>query len=436
MTENKINPRDDEHMGNMDGGDIPAGVVTTPMDDPRLSGTSSSSRPTEPMNEVAYSAFKKRDKWIIVLLVSVASFFSPLTANIYFPAIPTIANAFHKSTELINLTVTMYMVFQGISPMVWGPLADLIGRRPLFLLCLFLLSASCVGLALVPTNAYWLLLVLRCVQAAGSASTVALAAGCMGDIATPAERGSFFGFSGIGTLLGPAIGPVIGGLLAESLGWRSIFWFLCIASAAALVCAYLLLPETLRAIVGDGSIPPPRIYRTPIALVRPQWTTPIEKRPPAKSLQNPLRLLMYPDVAVLLTFNGMFYAVFYGVTATISSIFAVRYPFLTETELGLVFLSVGGGMVVGSMFTGKLLDRDYRRIKAKMDANRGQDSEKQASKDDDDFPIELARLRSMPVYLSIYIVTVVGYGWSLRRDTHIAVPIILQFIRWLSNSSG
>jgi hypothetical protein len=145
---------------------------------------------------------------------------------------------------------------------------------------------------------------------------------------------------------------------------------------------------------------------------------------------------MYPDIAVLLTFNGMFYAVFYGVTATISSIFAVRYPFLTETELGLVFLSVGGGMVVGSMFTGKLLDRDYRRIKAKMDANRGQDSEKQASKDDNDFPIELARLRSMPVYLSIYIVTVVGYGWSLRRDAHIAVPIILQFIRWLSNSSN
>jgi MFS family permease len=115
------------------------------------------------------------------------------------------------------------------APLAWGTLADRIGRRPLFLLCLFLLSASCIGLALVPTNAYWLLMVLRCLQAAGSASTVALgqdsrfsggnrrlnpptAAGCMGDIATPAERGGFFGFSGIGTLLGPAIGPVIGGM--------------------------------------------------------------------------------------------------------------------------------------------------------------------------------------------------------------------------------
>jgi MFS family permease len=128
---------------------------------------------------------------LLVMIVLNHNLDSPLTANIYFPAIPTLSRAFGKSTELINLTVTLYMVFQGLgeqhpsyflfmpshllsAPMVWGALADRIGRRPLFLLCLFLLSASCVGLALVPTNAYWLLLVLRCFQAAGSASTVAL----------------------------------------------------------------------------------------------------------------------------------------------------------------------------------------------------------------------------------------------------------------------
>ena len=58
--------------------------------------------------------------------------------------------------------------------MVWGTLSDRVGRRLMFLCCLALLSVSCVGLALVPTNAYWLLVLLRCFQAAGSASTVAL----------------------------------------------------------------------------------------------------------------------------------------------------------------------------------------------------------------------------------------------------------------------
>ena len=142
---------------------------------------------------------------------------SPLTANIYFPAIPELSRVFGKSTELINLTVTMYMVLQGvyeylimqawvrtmicflsIAPMFWGTLADHWGRRPIFLACMLVLSLACVGLALVPTNSYWLLMVLRCLQAAGSASTIALGAGVIGDIATRAERGGFFGLYSIG----------------------------------------------------------------------------------------------------------------------------------------------------------------------------------------------------------------------------------------------
>ena len=66
---------------------------------------------------------------------------------------------------------------------------------------MIVLSLSCVGLALVPTNAYWLLMVLRCVQAAGSASTVALGAGVIADIAAPFERGSYFGYWNIGPMV-------------------------------------------------------------------------------------------------------------------------------------------------------------------------------------------------------------------------------------------
>lgn len=61
-----------------------------------------------------------------------------------------------------------------LAPMFWGLLADRLGRRPIFLACLLVLSAACIGLALVPTSDYWLLMLLRCVQATGSASTVAL----------------------------------------------------------------------------------------------------------------------------------------------------------------------------------------------------------------------------------------------------------------------
>jgi hypothetical protein len=185
--------------------------------------------------------------------------------------------------------------------------------------------------------------------------------------------------------------------------------------------------------VGDGSVSPPRLYRTPVPLVRPQWTTPRQDLPPPKPFQNPFLLFTYPDIVILLAFNGIFYSVFYGVTATISSLFTVRYPYLSETAIGLVFLSVGGGMVVGSTFTGKLLDSDFRRIKGRLDKQHTDGKEKKSSTSvHDDFPIEYARLRTLPLYLAIYVTAVVGYGWSLRFNAHIAVPIILQFISMFS----
>lgn len=58
--------------------------------------------------------------------------------------------------------------------MIWGAISDHAGRRPISATCLLILSLSCIGLALVPTSDYWLLMVLRCLQAAGSASTIAI----------------------------------------------------------------------------------------------------------------------------------------------------------------------------------------------------------------------------------------------------------------------
>ncbi|KAJ7090812.1 major facilitator superfamily domain-containing protein [Mycena belliarum] len=252
----------------------------------------------------AYSRLAR--KWFTVSLISFGGLLSPLSANIYFPAIPTLAVAFNESIELINLTVTPNMVLQGLSPMFWGTLSDAYGRRHMFILCLLLLAVSCVGLALTPTTDCWLLLFLRCFQAAGSASTIAIGAGVIGDISTRAERGGFFGVYSIGPMFGPAIGPVLGGVLADKLGWRAIFWFLCIASAICMLVMILFLPETLRTIVGNGSIRPPAIYNPVLPIVRRHPKDPAAERPAVarKTFQNPLLLFLHVDVALLLLING------------------------------------------------------------------------------------------------------------------------------------
>jgi len=324
-----------------------------------------------------------------------------------------------------------------LAPMFWGILSDRCGRRPIMFACLATLSLSCVGLALVPTSAYWLLMLLRCLQATGSASTVALGAGIIGDIATPAERGGFFGLFGLGALVGPCVGPVIGGVLAQGLGWRSIFWFLCICSAVCGLGLFLFLPETLRAIVGDGSIPAGWIYTQPITLISRHRSTEISsERPAPKPFKNPLLMFTYPEIIVLLIFNGILYAVMYGVTASLSVIFEKVYPYLNQTEIGLCFIPMGLGMLVGSLLSGRALDYYYRKIRDDLIRQTRADSEKyvdpEAIEKDPSFPIEKARLQVLPWVVFVYTTCIIGYGWALQSRVTIAVPLILQSIIGLS----
>lgn len=75
---------------------------------------------------------------------------------------------------VLRCTLLAALGLNDLAPMFWGTLSDRCGRRPIMFACLLTLSLSCVGLAVVPTSAYWLLMFLRCLQAIGSASTVAL----------------------------------------------------------------------------------------------------------------------------------------------------------------------------------------------------------------------------------------------------------------------
>jgi multidrug resistance protein len=150
------------------------------------------------------------------------------------------------------------MILQGLSPGFFAAVSDSIGRRPTYLVCFFIYVASNIGLALCRT--FWLLMLLRAIQATGNSATVALGAGVIADIALPMERGGYLGIFGVGPLAGPSLGPVLGGALAQRLGWRSIFWFLAIFGGVFTVFLIMFLPETLRSIVGNGSVRPAKIW--------------------------------------------------------------------------------------------------------------------------------------------------------------------------------
>lgn len=418
-------------------GEVEKQAVSSKILDP-LNDTPASGILSPPSTSPApFSIFTRKEKWLLVGMVGVAGLFSPLPANIYFPAIPTLSVVFGRPVEDINLTVTVYLAMQGCSPMLWGPLSDRYGRRPLFLLCLLILIASSLGLALCPSSAFWLLLLLRALQAGGCASTIALGSGVIGDIATGEERGGFFGMFNLGPMLAPCLGPAIGGVLSENLGWRSIFWFLVIFSCACFAMILLFLPETMRSLVGNGSLRPDKFIYKPLIPVVGKKNFPIvsvaivpsSNRVMNRPSINPFRLLVHPDIILTLTYTGIVYAVNYTITSTISSSFAATYPYLSETLLGICYLSTGVGMMLGSTINGKLLDFDYARIKQKRQANASLSAEEEDDKSDAKFPIEYARLRMIPVLLVVFVGSVIGWGWCIQLQTSIAGPLVLQVIR-------
>ena len=122
----------------------------------------------------------------------------------------------------------------------------------------------------------------------------------------------------------------------------------------------------------------------------------------------------------------------YGVTASLSVIFANVYPYLTQADLGLCFLAIGGGMVIGTWLSGKLINFYYRKTRNDIVRQTRLDSEKnidpKALEQDPMFPLEKARLRVLPCIMFLYTACVVGYGWALESRVTIAVPLILQTI--------
>lgn len=128
-------------------------------------------KPEEPTphitdNEIVYSTFSKTSKRWIAVAASFSAMFSGLSSFIYYPAVTPIAEDLHTSIELVNLTITSYLIVSGLAPSIIGDLADRTGRRPLYIATFAIYFAANVGLAL--QDSYPALFTLRMLQSAGS----------------------------------------------------------------------------------------------------------------------------------------------------------------------------------------------------------------------------------------------------------------------------
>ena len=148
-------------------------------------------------------------------------------------------------------------------------------------------------------------------------------------------------------MLGQGIGPVFGGILSEYLGFRSIFWFLVILSGFSLLSILSFLPETIRTIAGNGTVPLYGIHKPFIYYITGQKEAQKNAVPPGKKAKvtwrtvlTPLTFLGEKDVFITLFFGSIVYTVWSMVTSSTSDLFQSTYG-MTTLEVGLTFLGNG-----------------------------------------------------------------------------------------------
>ncbi|KAH7052372.1 putative MFS transporter [Macrophomina phaseolina] len=397
--------------------------------------------PAEPPKPPIHSVFSSKTKALIITMTAMASLFSPIAGQIYLPALNTLAKAFHVSNADINLTVTSYMILQGIAPMFFGDLTDQVGRRPTYIMCFTIFFFANLGLAL--QRNYAALLVLRAMQSTGSSGVIALGNGVVSDITTSADRGSYVAWVQMGTQLGPALGPVLGGILAQFLGWPSIFWFLLISGGLYLIIYVVLIPETGRNVVGDGSLPPQGwnkslinvwedrrhrkkgLTRTASRQAKHEEANRLAESRPLR-FPNPLsalRIIIEKDVSLVLYSLSIIMTGFFCLLVPVPSLFAEVYGFNT-LQVGLCYIPFSAGSMIGSILCGRFLDKNYRRVahKHNIPIDRKRATNIRA------FPIERARLEVIWAPLIVGSCSVLVWGWILHAHTHLAVPLIVIFI--------
>ncbi|MDO9092952.1 MAG: Bcr/CflA family efflux MFS transporter [Rubrivivax sp.] len=167
----------------------------------------------------------------------------PVTTDVYLPALPDLTRELGASMAGAQLTMSLLILSFGLAQMVWGPVADRFGRRPVLLtgLTLYLVaSVGCVLAASIETLIVW-----RALQGAAMAAAVVCARAVLRDLYEPVQGAQVMALALTGLGVIALLGPLMGGLLAKFWGWRASLSAVALVGALTLVWVLTLLPETL-----------------------------------------------------------------------------------------------------------------------------------------------------------------------------------------------
>ncbi|KAF8574318.1 vacuolar DHA amino acid exporter [Ramaria rubella] len=381
-------------------------------------------------------------KTFTLAVVASAALIATLGINIYNPAINDVKAQLHATDQDISLSLSIFILVQGTTPTFWSSISEIQGRKLVYIVSISLYLVGC-GVA-GSANSIGLLIAMRIVQAMGGSAVLTIGAATLADIYEPRERGTIVGIYYAAPLLGPSIGPLIGGVATQLFSWRATFFFLVIFAGVSLV-TFVFFKDTFRrerSLSYQSALRQATREREEKLRAKEEarrhvsknekheeaaagLPADIEAHPEEPTLAdirlslrdiNPIGplgtvLKRLNNLAILFP-SSMLFGFTYCMTYTAVRTFAAAPYFYGSLDIGLVLLSFGIGSMAGSILGGRWSDRLLRKLK---DNNGGK------------VPSE-ERLRSTIPMMFVLSPALVAYAWMAEEKVNIGAICVVLFL--------
>lgn len=270
----------------------------------------------------------KKNTFLYTLILAPFVFSFAFGLDIYIPIVPLMTKVLNTTPTMVQLTLSLFIFVNGFGELLAGPISDHMGRHKTLLLSSLLFSIG--GVLSAFSSSIYMLILARIVCALGASGLLVTAFAIVRDQFSGVQSAVMFNFLNSAIGISPTFAPIIGGYLAKSLGWRSVFWFLAVLGSLTIFIALCFIKETL----------------------------PQNKR-------RPLSLSIFKDYIKLFTHRiFLFYMLFSGIGVAICFCFFSVSPFIiikllhVETQhFGFYFAIFGLVLACGGLLNGWLVTK-------------------------------------------------------------------------------
>ncbi|KXN71075.1 MFS general substrate transporter [Conidiobolus coronatus NRRL 28638] len=359
-------------------------------------------------NDGQYKASEKKaysysTKILYLFLMGAAELLGPLTSHMIVPSLKSISSDLGTSYSKASITITVFLIAIGIGPLIWAMLSDAYGRKWFTVASMIIFALGSLGCAL-STNIK-MLVAMRFFQGLGSSASMVIGIGVISEIFPNSEKGRAIGAFSAGPLLSPILGPIIGGYMSQYVGWRSLFYLSTILGTGLAVLVTIFYKETMNT-----------SRKLPAPITRNNETGKLEF---SKSLPNPFSCLLFMkhvDVVLLCIWTGIIYSAYQAISISQPIALGALHR-LSTSQVGLTYIAIGVGNIIGATGTGYISDYFVNRYSSK---HNGQAS-----------PPEL-RLKVTFIGAIVIIAAVLMNGWFMNYRLPLPAILFAQFLIGLS----